>query len=67
MPASFALIHEFKSTGTIIMDDEGDQMLGFYYQFAVGEEQALTGLIGPYSKRTDVERAAQAAFERGDF
>lgn len=67
MASSFALIHEFTSAGTIIVDDEGDQMLGFYYQFAVGEQQALTGLIGPYSKRTDVERAAQAAFDRGDF
>jgi hypothetical protein len=67
MSASFALIHEFKSTDTIITDDDGDQMLGFYYQFAVGEEQALTGLVGPYNRRTDVEKAAQVAFDSGDF
>jgi hypothetical protein len=67
MQAANALIHEFNKQGPPIMDDDGDQMLGFYYQFTDAEDHAIAGLIGPYRKRVEAEHAARRAFEAHDF
>lgn len=62
------MIHEFEpSTAPIHFDDEGDQLLGFYYQFTDAGDQPLGDLIGPYSVNTDAERAAMRAFNSNDF
>ena len=61
------LIHEFDPEGEPVFDDEGDQMIGFYYQFIDNEDNPLTDLIGPYRDNLAVERAAQAAFYRSEF
>lgn len=65
--ATNALIHEFNKDGPVITDDDGDPMLGFYYQFTNSEDQPIAGLIGPYGKRVQAEKAAQRAFERRDY
>lgn len=56
-------IHEFEASGTpVYYDDEGDQMIGFYYQLTDQHDQPLTGLIGPYRYKQAVEQAARKAF-----
>lgn len=65
--ATNALIHEFNKEGPIITDDDGDQMLGFYYQFTDAEDIAIAGLIGPFNRRAEAEKAAQRAFEVRDY
>ncbi len=67
MPAHSARIHEFDSHGPPSLDDEGDERLGFYYQFIDEADDPVGGLIGPYAFKEHAERAAQAAFRRGDF
>lgn len=55
------LIHEFEKHKPVVLDDEGDQMLGFYYQFGTAS------LIGPFKHRDEVESAAQRAFATNDI
>ena len=61
------MIHEFVPTGPPRFDDEGDQMLGFYYQFTDEAEEPINQLVGPYGDHREVERAAMRAFSNGDF
>lgn len=61
------MIYEFLPEGIPHHDDEGDQMLGFYYQFTDHEDQPVSDLIGPYSQGCDVERAAVRALRSKDF
>lgn len=65
--ASQILIHEFIPSGPITYDDEGSQMLGFYYQFTDDQDQPVTTLIGPYNDKSHVERAANRAFKSRDY
>lgn len=65
--ATNALIHEFNTDGPVTVDDDGDQMLGYYYQFTDIDDVAIAGLIGPYLRRAEAEQAAQRAFEIRDF
>jgi hypothetical protein len=67
MPACNALIHEFDSASPPYFDDEGDLMLGSYYQFIDQDDQPVSGLIGPYTDNIAAERAAKVAFNSGDF
>lgn len=61
------LIHEFEPSAAPYYDDEGDQMLGFYFQFTDAEDQPVSDMIGPYSYRKMVEKAALRAFKSKDF
>lgn len=61
------MIHQFVPEGTPYHDDEGDQMLGFYFQFTDTHDQPVSDLIGPYSKGGDAERAAVHALRTRDF
>jgi hypothetical protein len=67
MPATDALIHEFDPKQPPQYDDEGDQMLGFYFQFIDTNEQPVSGLVGPYKYRVACENAARRAFQARDF
>ena len=67
MQIADALIHEFDAASPPYFDDEGDQMIGCYYQWVSKDEQPIGGLIGPYSDRAVAEKAAQRAFDRKDF
>lgn len=67
MAVSSAKIHEFEPSGPPFFDDEGDQMIGFYYQWLDENDDPISGLIGPYSGQVMVEQAASRAFARRDF
>lgn len=67
MQVSNALVHIFDAQSPPYYDDEGDQMIGCYYQWVDKDENPIGGLIGPYSDSTTAERAAQRAFDRKDF
>ena len=61
------MIHEFVSSENPQYDDEGDQLLGFYYQLTDVNNMPVSALIGPYRLSSTVERAAIKAFNTGDF
>ena len=67
MNACNALIHEFDAAKPAILDDDGDQMVGFYYQFTDVNEQPIGGLIGPYKRKPDCVKAAKRAFKTKDY
>jgi hypothetical protein len=63
-----ALIHSFEVSDTPpYFDDEGDQLLGSYYQFINEDDEPISDLIGPYRTHKDAEKAAQRAYTIGDF
>lgn len=66
MTACNALIHEFDAAKSPILDEEGDQMVGFYYQFTDEVDVPVTGLVGPYKWKRDCEAAAKRAFKNQD-
>ena len=68
-PPNNFLVHEFTSDGVPIhLDDEGHQMIGFYYQFTWEGGAGVFGkLVGPYSQTTEVEFAAWQAFDNKDY
>ena len=65
--ASNILIHEFERHGPPYWDDEGDRMLGFYFQLTDKDDQPVSDMIGPYPYNGDAERAALRAFHNRDF
>lgn len=62
-----ALIHEFVPSEMPYFDEEGDQMLGYYYQFIDEADEPVGQLIGPYGYEELAERAASRAFRSKDF
>ena len=60
-------IHEFDPSGTPFLDEEGDQMIGSYYQFMNDDDEPISCLIGPYRDKKAAARAAQRAYDRRDF
>lgn len=60
-------IHEFEVSGPPYFDADGDQMLGFYFQLTDVDESPISEMIGPYSYRKAVEKAALKAFKTRDF
>lgn len=62
------MIHEFHASGIPIhLDDEGDQMVGFYFQFTDEDDQPVSDMIGPYKHNKAAEHAALRAFNTRDF
>jgi hypothetical protein len=62
------LIHEFDpNADPTYLDDEGDPMIGFYYQFTDEDDQPISELIGPYSYDKAAEKAAMRAYRSNDF
>lgn len=61
------LIHEFDETTGPYIDDDGDQMHGFYFQFIDENDEPVTDLIGPYGYDGAAERAALRAYHSKDF
>jgi hypothetical protein len=61
-------IHEFDPAGLpVYYDDEGDQMIGFYFQFTDADDQPISNLVGPYAIKKAAEKAALRAFHTKDF
>lgn len=68
MQACDALIHEFDiNRKPITLDEEGDPMVGFYYQFIDINSVPVTGLIGPYKLKLDCVAACKRAFKLKDY
>lgn len=62
------MIHEFHPTSLpVYIDDEGDQMIGFYFQFTDEDDKPVSAMIGPYSHNKHAEKAALRAFNTKDF
>jgi hypothetical protein len=61
------LIHEFTPSSMPHYDDEGDEMVGFYYQIIDINKEPVSDLIGPYSCDKMVENAARRAFKLKDY
>ena len=62
------LIHEFDVSATpVFYDDEGDQMIGFYFQFTDEDDNPVSGLFGPYGYGKAAERAAMRAYQLKDY
>lgn len=61
------MIHEFDLSGMPYFDIEGDQMIGFYFQITDSDDQPISDMIGPYSYRKEVEKAALRAYNKKDF
>jgi hypothetical protein len=62
-----ALIHTFSPSSPPSFDDEGDLMLGSYFQFIDENDIPMGGLIGPYFDNLAAEKAARRAFKYKDF
>jgi hypothetical protein len=63
-------IHEFSPdpvTGAVDYDEEGDPRLGFYFDIADGQGNALSMLMGPYGSKEQAEAACTLAWERRDY
>ena len=62
-------IHYFfphPQTGEVSTEDEGDPILGFYYQ--IKDEKGPVGhMTGPYGTAEEAEAECQKAWSRGDF
>lgn len=61
------LIHEFDGSTKPYYDDDGDPMIGFYFQFTDEDDEPVSDLIGPYSYDGAAEKAALRAFRSRDF
>lgn len=56
---SYADIHHFDAKANAV-DDEGEPLIGWYYQIMQSAEVALSNLIGPYHRRDECEEAAMS-------
>lgn len=61
-----ANIHHYDGSDLSKIDDEGDTLIGFYYQFLNKLDVPVGVLMGPYNSATEAEQACQSAFNRGD-
>lgn len=56
---SYANIHHFDASSNAV-DEDGDPMIGWYYQIMQGADVALSHLMGPYHRRVECENAAMS-------
>ena len=67
---TYARIHHFfphPTTGEVHHDEDGDPILGFYYEFVDEDESSLGRMMGPYSTTEEVEKAAHRAWRNKDY
>jgi hypothetical protein len=67
MQAMQCLIHTFEPSGTPCFDEDGDQLIGSYYQFVGDNDEPIGALHGPYRDNEAAEGAAKRAYNRRDF
>jgi hypothetical protein len=65
--ATAVLIHIFYPASEPVYDDEGELLLGSYYQFVDKDDKPVGDLIGPYLDNTEAEKAAKIAFKKKDI
>ena len=61
------LIHTFEPSGTPCFDEDGEQLIGSYYQFVDETDKPIGALHGPYRDNEAAESAATQAYHRRDF
>lgn len=55
----YADIHHFAANNdTGVVDDDGDPVMGWYFQLMQNQITPLTALIGPYGSHGECEKAA---------
>ncbi len=62
-PSYSANIHHYfvdPKTGAVHLDDDGEPLLGFYYEIVDLHGTAVDGLMGPYGDPVQAERACIA-------
>ena len=67
---TYARIHNFfphPTTGEVHLDEDGDPMLGFYFDLIDDEDNPLCGMMGPYSTTEEVDKAAHRAWRTKDY
>jgi hypothetical protein len=67
-PEVHAAIHEYTvlPNGFVHTDEDGEPLIGFYYQFVSGR-YPISSLMGPYHSKDEVEAAAQKAWGNGEI
>jgi len=58
--------HFFAENGQVTLDDEGEPMIGFYYEIMRGSVP-ISALTGPYNSGPEAEAACQRAVTTGDY
>ena len=65
-----AHIHHYfphPETGHVDYDDDGDPIIGFYYQIVDLDGEPLSEMMGPYSNAEEAEEACHREWKSGDF
>lgn len=63
-------IHHFftdPTTGITIADEDGDPMIGHYWQLVDADETAMSELMGPYNTDAEAVKACERAWQSGDY
>lgn len=61
MSEPYADIHHFDADNTTgLVDDDGDTLLGWYFQLMRNVAEPITSLIGPYGSQDECHTAALA-------
>lgn len=66
----YANIHHYfphPDTGFVSIDEDGDPILGFYYQLLDDKDEPVSHLMGPYGAAIEAEEAAEKALLTGDY
>ena len=65
-----ANIHEFyphPTTGHVEYDEDGDPVLGFYFEILDNNGYPISQILGPYIDAEEAEQACHRAWTIGDF
>lgn len=65
--ATDIMIHRFEPSASPTYDDEGDEMLGSYFQLIGADGDPVSDMIGPYGQNWHAERAAMAALRSKSY
>lgn len=63
MPDPYAQIHHFDHTCGYC-DDEGDPLIGYYFEILASDGRQLCRLMGPYGSNEEAERACNCEWDR---
>lgn len=56
---AYADIHHFEADNKAgLVDDDGDTLMGWYFQLMESPQKAITEIFGPYGSRDECELAA---------
>lgn len=58
------MIHDHKGT---VLDEDGDYMVGFYFEICSDLNIPLCLLMGPYGSAIEAEAACQLEYDTGSY